>query len=615
LDGLLKIPFGIYKKHELLTFLNNFKTELNKTFDRNLQTELQIDDFLNYSGNFNKNFSSDSLHKLITSPMTMIESNSPIKAINEDLDLNSDLSPTSNNSDIEPIISSAPELSPTSPDLEIKQADLLKRWNEYKENKILYLKTVQKVLDSCVYGHVKSKEMVQKILAQWMNGQMKGNVLGMYGPPGIGKTTIIKNGLSKCLNDRPFEFLALGGKTHGNLLEGSNYTYVGSTWGKIVEMLIHAKCMNPIIYFDELDKISKSENGREIINILIHLTDPSQNSEFQDRYFSGIPLDLSKVLFVFSYNNRDEIDTVLLDRITEIEVEALNLKEKVVIVNDYILPEVLQETGYTCDDILFSDDVIEYIIDTYTYESGVRKLKECIIDLIRDINLRRTRNNLEITDFPFNVEKEFVDEVFKNNVKAIYRKISPTPGIGMINGLFANSRGQGGIITIECNKVIHNSKLGLELTGMQGDVMQESMKVARTVAWSLLDNTEKETIEKEWEKSIWGLHIHCPEGATPKQGPSAGGAITIAILSCLKQMPINNEVAITGEIELHGKITQIGGLQYKLNGAEKAGVKKVLIPEANESDLIKFRERFPESKLEIILINNIQEAISHFFYN
>ena len=222
---------------------------------------------------------------------------------------------------------------------------------------------------------------------------MKGYCFGFEGPPGTGKTSLAKKGIANILKDsdgntRPFAFIAVGGSSNASTLEGHSYTYVGSTWGKIVDILIETKCMNPIIYIDELDKISQTENGREIIGILTHLTDSSQNDQFTDKYFAGIDIDLSKVLFIFSYNDFSRIDPILADRIHRIKFRHLSKKDKVHIIDNYILPEVLETVGFNKDEVKFNKGTIEYIINNYTYEAGVRKLKEKIFDIIREINLR-----------------------------------------------------------------------------------------------------------------------------------------------------------------------------------------------------------------------------------
>ncbi|RZD39832.1 MAG: hypothetical protein CXT73_07215, partial [Methanobacteriota archaeon] len=231
-------------------------------------------------------------------------------------------------------------------------------------------------------------------------------------------TSMAKNGLSKCLIDdqdesRPFSFIAIGGSSNGSTLEGHNYTYVGSTWGRIVDILIEQKCMNPIIFIDELDKVSRTENGKEIISILTHLIDPTQNDNFQDKYFSGIDLDLSKILFVFSYNDVDVIDRVLLDRIHRIKFDHLTLQDKLIICKKHLLPEIYDKMGQ-CDNIVFSEEVLTFIIEKYTYESGVRKLKEILYEIIGEVNLTILKNEKNDFELPINIS---IDDIKNKYLK------------------------------------------------------------------------------------------------------------------------------------------------------------------------------------------------------
>ena len=476
---------------------------------------------------------------------------------------------------------------------------------EYKFNEISnYFIDVKKTLDESIYGHENAKKQIERIIGQWINGSNEGYCFGFEGSPGIGKTSMAKKGLANCLKDnngvsRPFSMIQIGGDSNGSTLHGHNYTYLGSTWGSIVQILMDKQCMNPIIFIDEIDKISKTEHGRELTNILTHLLDPAQNDCFQDKYFNGIDLDLSKALFIVSYNDPEVIDRVLLDRIHRIKFDNLYLKDKIVIAKNYLLPEIYKKMGLE-NMIEISEDVLVYIIKHYTNESGVRKLKEKLFDIISEINLiilkstNTTNPNTSIT-IPYQVTLDDIKTKYlKDTIEISHLKIHNESEIGYINGLWANVYGNGGILPIQCNYYPTNSFFNLKLTGMQGDVMKESMSVAQTLAWDLTnEKIQKEIIKKYNNQSsgVYGIHIHCPEGATPKDGPSAGGAITTVIYSLLNNKKIKNDVAMTGEITLHGKVTAIGGLSSKIIGAIHAGVKEIVFPLENEKDFDLFIEK------------------------
>lgn len=490
--------------------------------------------------------------------------------------------------------------------------ELLNEWYNYKKEKITYLKNVRTILDNSVYGHKEAKSQIERIFAQWINGENKGSVLGLHGPPGTGKTSLIKNGLSKCLKDtngnsRPFAFLPIGGSVNGSTLVGHNYTYVGSTWGRIVDILMTSKCMNPIIFIDELDKVSNTEHGREIISILTHLTDSTQNDEFEDKFFSGIKLDLSKALIIFSFNDISLIDYILRDRITVIETHPLKINEKITIIQNYILPEINKEVGFSNDEIIIDNSLIEYLIETYTLEAGVRKIKEKIVEIVREINVKKYYDN-SIT-FPFYVSKKFCDELFELKPKVKVKKIKLTPIVGIVNGLYASSSSIGGITYIQAIKFPSEKLLELNLTGSLGDSMKESVHYALKLAFSLLTKDIQDTI---LSGPKFGIHLHCPEGAVKKDGPSAGTAITLALYSLLTNRPVNNKIALTGEIDLVGNVTAIGGLETKLNGAKRAGIELALFPEENLEDIeiIRKEGNSPEDDtFKIMAVNNINDVL------
>jgi ATP-dependent Lon protease len=485
------------------------------------------------------------------------------------------------------------------------------------------LDTISGILDDSIHGHSHAKNQILKIIGQWMTGEQSGYCFGFEGSPGIGKTSLAKKGLANCLRNgtkpRPFAFIALGGSCNGSTLEGHSYTYVNSTWGRITDILMETNCMNPIIYVDELDKVSKTEHGKEIIGILMHLIDSTQNTGFQDKYFSGIDLDLSKALFIFSYNDPSQIDKILLDRIHRIRFENLSMDEKKVIAKKYIIPELNRKMGFF-DSVILTDELVEYIIETYTCESGVRKLKEVLFDLFGEINielLRQTATN--DIDVPFIITREMLQTRYLSKYDKIReKKIHKTPETGVINGLWASTNGRGGIIPIQTAFFPASSFLDLRLTGLQGDVMKESMNVAKSVAWNLVDKTR----QQEWLKSVeetksQGLHIHCPEGAVSKDGPSAGAAITLAIYSLLTKRPIKHDVAITGEINLQGFITEIGGLEDKIAGGIKAGITTFLFPTENIHDYEKYMKKHikteEDNKIRFLPVSHIHETFEHVF--
>jgi len=288
-----------------------------------------------------------------------------------------------------------------------------------------FMENAQKTLDTAVYGLNDAKMQIMQMLGQLVtNPSALGTAIAIQGPMGTGKTTLVKEGISKILN-RPFAFIALGGATDSSFLEGHSYTYEGSTWGKIVQIIIDSKCMNPVIYFDELDKISDTPKGEEIAGILTHLTDTSQNSQFHDKYFAEIDFDLSKCLFIFSYNDESKVNPILKDRMYRICTKGYDNKQKTVISNQYLLPKIREQVKFSEEDIIIPDDVINYIIENYcNKEDGVRNMKRCLEIIYTKLNLYRLMrpgSNLfekEMAlkvEFPFKVTRDVVDKLIKND--------------------------------------------------------------------------------------------------------------------------------------------------------------------------------------------------------
>jgi ATP-dependent Lon protease len=296
-----------------------------------------------------------------------------------------------------------------------------------------FMESAQKTLDTAVYGLNDAKMQIMQMLGQLLtNPKAIGTAIAIHGPPGTGKTSLVKEGISKILN-RPFAFIALGGATDSSFLEGHGYTYEGSMWGKIVQILIDSKCMNPVIYFDELDKISDTPRGEEIAGILTHLTDTSQNSQFHDKYFAEINFDLSKCLFIFSYNDESKVNPILKDRMYRIKTKGYSQKEKTNISRSYLLPKICEQVRFTNSEIIIPEPTVHYIIDNHcNKEDGVRNLKRCLEIIHTKLNLYRLMkpgSNLFEQDmslkveFPFTVTKDIVDKLIKReneNISALY---------------------------------------------------------------------------------------------------------------------------------------------------------------------------------------------------
>jgi ATP-dependent Lon protease len=290
----------------------------------------------------------------------------------------------------------------------------------------LFLENAKKTLDQCVYGLEDAKLQIMQMIGQWIvNPNALGSAIAIKGPAGTGKTSLVKDGISKILG-REFAFIALGGAGDSSFLEGHSYTYEGSTWGKIVQILIDSKCMNPVIFFDELDKISDSSRGQEINGILTHLTDITQNNQFHDKYFSEIDFDLSKCLFIFSYNDETLVNPILKDRMYRIETKGYDMKEKIIIAKNYLLPKIREQVNFKEEDVIIPDDTIQHIIQSMTKnEDGVRNLKRSLeiiytkLNLFRLIKPENTMFTKQIdinVSFPFTVSKKHAEILIKTDI-------------------------------------------------------------------------------------------------------------------------------------------------------------------------------------------------------
>jgi endopeptidase La len=502
--------------------------------------------------------------------------------------------------------------------------DIGKDFNKSKD----FLNNIYSKLDEKVYGHKNCKDTIQQIIAKWLvNPKSSGSAIGLVGPPGVGKTLIAK-GLGDALGI-PFVQIALGGQNDGELLHGHGYTYSGAQPGMVVKKMIESGSSRCIMYFDELDKACKKHDSNEIFNILIHITDPNMNGEFQDRFFQEIKFPLNKVIFVFSYNDSSKIDPILIDRITELKVKPYNLKDKIIISKNFLLKEICSMLSFDYNSVLINDDDIEFIIDEYSFEAGVRELKRKLekiflklnIDRIyqknifKNINIKTKKNNKTIV-----IDRDrIIKYLNKSNVNL--QEIHTEALVGVINGLYATSIGKGGIIPIQIydNRTGGDEKFMLKLTGSQGKVMKESVLSAFTTAINYTNENKRNIFIK---KNPYGFHVHTPSTSTPKDGPSAGCAFATAFISRILNKKIRNNIAMTGEIELTGKVTKIGGLIYKLIGAKKAGVNLVLVSDENRCDLEDIKKENSELldenfkvKFVTYLIDVLKEALVDFDEN
>jgi endopeptidase La len=498
--------------------------------------------------------------------------------------------------------------------------DLQKDNNKSKE----YLDEFENKIDNVVYGHDHAKKELKQLVGKWIsNPNSAGSAIGLYGPPGVGKTLFAK-GIGEAL-DIPFAQISLGGQNDGELLYGHGYAYQGSQPGMVLKKMIEAGSARCVLYFDELDKTAqKHGNTNEITSILIHMTDPNMNSEFQDRFFQGINFPLDKVLMVFSYNDPKLVDRILLDRLNKISVEAYTSNDKIHIVEKFIIKEMSELIGHIDGSIVINKDNIEYIIENYTLEAGVRELKRCIekiflrlnIDKIYKRGIFQSKNNNNKNNNNIVVDKETIVK-YLDKSKIHIEKIHEMPLIGVINGLYASTIGKGGIVPIQIykNEAGFDDKFILKLTGCQKEVMKESVVVALTTAIHQLNKSIRTTLLKKFPH---GFHIHTPDGSTPKDGPSAGAAFTVAFVSRILNKKIKNDIAMTGEIELTGKVTKIGGLLYKLTGAKKAGVKHVYCSIENKEDIDNIMEKndkLIDDSFKVTFVSNVKEIIKYVIVN
>lgn len=442
-------------------------------------------------------------------------------------------------------------------------------WNVSTKDKT-DVKKARDVLDKDHYGLEKVKDrIVENIAVRALQPDLKGQIICLVGPPGVGKTSIGKS-IAKALG-RKYARVSLGGIRDESDIRGHRKTYVGAMPGRIITAIKNAGSNNPLILLDEIDKMSHDMRG-DPSSAMLEVLDSEQNSAFRD-HFIEVPFDLSNVLFVTTANTTQTIDAPLLDRMEVIELTSYTREEKFHIAKNHLVPKQLKANGLKASMMKIADGAIYAIIDSYTREAGVRKLERYIASLCRKAAKEIVSDEAKKVSITVkNLEK------YLGAKKYLDDDLAKKDEVGIVNGLAWTSVG-GVIMPLEA--VVFDGKGTIETTGSLGDVMKESAKIAVSYVRSVAD---KYGIPKDFYKEK-DIHIHAPEGATPKDGPSAGVTMTTALVSALSGIPVRHDVAMTGEITLHGKVMAIGGLREKTMAAYKAGMKTVIIPKANKGDL------------------------------
>lgn len=461
-------------------------------------------------------------------------------------------------------------------------------WGIYTEDKI-DIKKSREVLDQDHYGLKDVKERVLEFISvRKLKKDMKGSILCLVGPPGVGKTSIARS-VAESMN-RNYVSMRLGGLTDESEIRGHRRTYIGSMPGRIVTSMTTAKSMNPVFLLDEIDKLS-SDYRADPSSAMLEVLDPNQNDEFMDRYIE-IPLDLSQVMFVTTANSTSTIPQALLDRMELISISGYTSEEKFNIAKKHLLPKQIKEHGLTKEQISISDGVIRKVINNYTREAGVRNLERYIAKLCRKAAMKIVEKDCDKVSVTLRNYEDFlgpeliVDEDYTREAE-----------VGVVTGLAWTAVG-GEILQIEVNNMPGTGKI--QLTGSLGDVMKESAMAALSFIRS---NTEEYGLSKDFHEKI-DLHVHVPEGATPKDGPSAGITMTTAMVSSLTNRKVRKDIAMTGEVTIRGRVLPIGGLKEKVLAANRYGIKEIIIPYANKRDI----EEIPESVRKETTFHPVKEV-------
>ena len=467
-------------------------------------------------------------------------------------------------------------------------------WNKETKDR-LDLKRSSDILEEDHHGLDKVKERILEYLAiRQLSKSMKGPILCLVGPPGVGKTSIAKS-VARSL-DRKFVRMSLGGMRDEAEIRGHRRTYIGAIPGRIISSIRQSGTRNPVFLLDEIDKLANDFRG-DPASALLEVLDPEQNNDFTD-HFLEIPYNLSKVMFITTANTLDTIPRPLLDRMEVIRIPGYTEDEKLAIAEKYLLPKQIKDHGLKPENLKISESALRDIINSYTRESGVRNLERQIANICRKVVRRIVEEKIKFVRInPGNLKKYLGTPQFRYEMAALKDEI------GIARGLAWTVVG-GDTISIEVTPMKGTGKL--ELTGRLGDVMKES---ARAGISYIRSRVELFGIDPDFH-SNQDLHIHIPEGGTPKDGPSAGITMATAVISALANIPVRKDVAMTGEITLRGRVLPIGGVKEKVLAAKRAGIKKVLLPKDNEKDMDEIPENI-RKKMEFVFVDHMDEVLEH----
>ena len=489
--------------------------------------------------------------------------------------------------------------SPASPDSSVIRTYLdtifSLPWNKETRDKI-DLKNAREILDNEHYGLEKVKDRILEYLAvRKLSKSLKGPIVCLVGPPGVGKTSIARSIATSM--GKKFVRISLGGVRDEAEIRGHRRTYVGAIPGRIINGIKEAQTKNPVFLLDEIDKMAADYKG-DPASAMLEVLDPEQNKTFVDHYLE-VPFDLSKILFITTANSLSTIPGPLLDRMEIIEVSGYIEEEKLNIAQKYLLPKQVKENGLSEGFVTIEEEAMRDIINYYTREAGVRTLERTIGKVCRKI----AKKFVEDPSIEGVVVTAKDVEEYLGRDKYLYDLAGTKPEVGVVTGLAWTSVG-GVTLPVEVN--VLKGKGQVVLTGSLGDVMKESAQAGISYIRSIADRFD---IPEDFYKTE-DIHIHCPEGATPKDGPSAGITMATAVISALTKIPVRSDVAMTGEITLRGRVMVVGGVKEKVLAAHRAGIKKVLIPRECEPQLDEIPENVKE-KLEIVLVDHMDQVLEH----